>query len=357
MSEHEVYIIAEIGINHNGSLDNCFKRIDAAASAGCNAAKFQFFKAATLYPKSAGRLRWKDKKGAYSYNIYDATEKFSMPENWIEKLIYYCKRRNIDFLSSVFDIKEVNFLIKMGLTKIKLSSYTVTNLPLIEHCARKGLQIIMSTGGASLSEIEDAASEVMRHHKMLSLLHCSLAYPTKLSECNLGVMETMRLTFCGIPIGFSDHTAEVFDAAVQAVYLGAKVIEKHITLDKKMPGPDQFFALEPSELKLMVKKIRQAERVVKKGRPNINKLIYGLTSKAPTAREMYLRDFSYMFLFARRSLKRGEIIRVSDIMILRPGNKKHGLEPKFLGFFKKYKITAKKDINFEEPITWGCILQ
>lgn len=354
---HEpVYIIAEIGINHNGSIENCFKMIDAAVEAGCNAVKFQLFKAKYLYPQSAGSLDWKNAEKEYSYNIYEAAERFELPEDWIDKLMNYSEDREIDFLSSVSDRTGVDLLAKKGIKRIKLSSYTITNIPLIDHCAKTALPIIMSTGGATLSEIEEAVTTVSKYHNNLTILHCSIKYPTDLTDCNLGVIETLRVVFPTIDVGYSDHTIEISDAAVQAVYLGASVIEKHITRNKKMEGPDHFFALEPAELRKMVRDIRQAELSYIRGDFKIEKSVYGSTAKVTYSHEKYLRDFAYMCLFSAKDIKEGEIITDKDIAILRPGKKKRGLEPKYLKLFEEYKVTAKRNIVFEEPITWDAIL-
>lgn len=355
-TKNEVYVIAEIGINHNGSLDNCYKLIDAAAGANCDCVKFQYFSADKLYPKSAGKLNWNKGKRRYSYDINAAVKSFELPKRWIKNIIYHCNQRKIDFLSSVFDIEAVNYLVRQGMRAIKLPSYVITNIPLVEHCARFKIPLILSTGGAILGEIEEAVNSVNRYHNRLSLLHCTIKYPTELKECNLGVIETLMHAFSGINIGWSDHTAEVSDAAVQAIYLGAEIIEKHITLDKRMEGPDHFFSLEPAELKKMVKDIREARVKFEKGDFKINKVLYGNSSKVIQPHERYLRNFAFVTLFAKRNIKRDERIYVADISLLRPGMKIQGLEPKYIKLFTDYKITAKKDIAPEDPITWECIL-
>lgn len=355
MNRKVVYIIAEIGINHNGSIDNCYRLIDAAKEAGCNSIKFQFFKAKNMYPRSAGRLDWQDKKRKYSYDIYNACKSFELPGGWIKILMKYCAKRKIDFLSSVFDARGASFLIRNGIKMIKLSSYTITNLPLIEYCARFKLPIIMSTGGTTFVEIEEAVRVVNKYHNRLSLLHCSLKYPSKLEECNLGVIETLSRAFPRNRIGYSDHTEEISAAAVQAVYLGAEIIEKHITLGKKMEGPDHFFALEPKELKKMVRDIRMAEKDIASGNVKINKNIYGSPAKIVFEHERYLRNFCFASIFAARDIRKGERIKCGNLRILRPGKRERGLEPKFLDLFKKYKIFAIKDIRKEEPIDWEKI--
>jgi len=353
---NKVYIIAEIGINHNGSLENCYRMIDASVESGCNAAKFQLFSAKNLYPKSAGQMDWKDDKSEYSYDIYEAVKNFELPEKWIEKLISYCESKNIDFMASVFDVSGLDYIVEKGMKIIKLSSYAITNIPLIEACAKKRLPIIMSTGGATLAETEDALNCVLKYHDNVKILHCSIAYPTDLKDINMGVLNTFKYAFPNIKYGYSDHSLEVSDAAIQSVYLGGIVLEKHITLNKKMDGPDHFFALEPEELKIMVSDIRNAEEDYINDNFKIDEVIYGSSARICYEQEKYLRDFAYMTLFLKKDVKKGEIIFSNDISILRPGKKRRGLEPKYLQLFKDNIIFAKKDILFEDPLQWEMIL-
>jgi len=352
----KTYIIAEIGINYNGSLDNCYKMIDVAYEAGCNAAKFQIFTAKNMYPKSAGKLDWKNEKEEFSYSIYEAVEKFQLPDLWIDKLILYCHEKEIDFMASVFDNDGLNIMVEKGMKVIKLSSYTITNIPLIEAASKTGLPIIMSTGGATIGETEEAVRTVLNYHNNLTILHCSIQYPTKLQNVNMGVMDTFSKVFPNINVGYSDHSEEPSPAPVESIYLGGTVVEKHITLDKKMEGPDHFFALEPSELKIMVKDIRKAEIDYKNNNFSINEIIYGNTEKICHEHEQYLRDFCYMSLFAKKDIKKGEVIVPEDISILRPAKKDKGLEPKYLKLFIENNVTASQDISFEDPIKWEMIL-
>jgi N,N'-diacetyllegionaminate synthase len=352
----KTFVIAEIGINHNGSIGNAFRMIDAASNAGCHAAKFQLFTAKNLYPKSAGRLDWHDNVKKYSYNIYEAVESFELPLNWIDKLMAHCKRAGVEFISSVFDEKGMMELIHRGLKKIKLSSYTITNLPLIEVAAKTELPIIISTGGATLGEIEDAVNVIRTFHDNIALLHCSIKYPTELKDCNMGVLDTFKFAFPNILRGYSDHTCEVSDAAVQSIYLGGSVLEKHITLDKNMEGPDHFFALEPQELKKMVSDIADAEVHYTRNKIKIDPVIYGSSEKQTYKHEKYLRDFAYMTLFSKKSIKKGEVISPNDIAILRPGKKEIGLLPRYLKLFQEHRIIAKRDIQIEESLNWDAIL-
>lgn len=351
-----VYVIAEAGINHNNSLDNCHRLIDIAADCGCECIKFQFFTAEKLYPRSAGRLDWGAKGKKYSYEIFDAVKSFELPKAWIKTLIEYCKKKKINFLASAFDENGVDYLINCGMDMIKIASYSVTNTVLIEYCARYKIPIIMSTGGATLGEIEQAAGIINKYHNKLTILHCSIKYPTKLNECNLGVIQTLRYAFPDNAIGYSDHTKEVSLASVQAVYLGAEIIEKHITFDKNMSGPDHFFALEPPELSKMVQHIREAEKKIASGGSNsIDRKLYGSSQKITFSHEKYMRNFCYSSIFAGRVIKSGEIIRGQDLRILRNGKKQSGLEPKYLRLFDLYPVRAAKDIQFEEAVGWDKI--
>jgi len=349
------YIIAEIGINYNDSLENCYKMIDASSEAKCSAVKFQLFSAKNLYLKSAGELDWKNDNEEYSYDIYEAVEKLELPIEWIDRLINYCKIKNIDFMTSVFDIDGLNFIIKKEIKNIKLSSYTITNLPLIEAVAKTNLPIIMSTGGASIGETEKAVNEVLKYHNKLTLLHCSIQYPTQLKDVNMRILDTFSKVFPDIKRGYSDHTREVSDAPIQSIYLGGSVVEKHITLDKNMKGPDHFFAIEPHELKQMVLDIREAEKKYLSNDFTIDKIIYGNTAKICHEHEKHLRDFAYMSLFSKKNIKKNEIINIENISILRAGSKEKGLDPEYLKLFKEHEVRASIDIGFESPIRFELL--
>lgn len=352
----KTFVIAEIGINHNGSLRNAFRMIDAAVDAGCSAVKFQLFTANNLYPKNAGHMDWRDSVKEYSYDIFQAVKAFELPLNWIDRLMAYCNRAGIEFLSSVFDENCLMELVKKKLKKIKLSSYTITNLPLIEVAAKTDVPIILSTGGATLGEIEEAVDTIKKYHSNVTLLHCSIKYPTELKECNMGVLDTFKFGFPNIGRGYSDHTREVSKAAVQSIYLGGSVLEKHITLDKNMNGPDHFFALEPQELKKMISDIADAEAMYVKNKIKIDPIIYGSSEKHTYRHERYLRDFAYMTLFSKKNIKKGEVISPTDIVILRPGKIKGGLLPRYFKLFMDNKIVAKRDLKTQEPLLWDAIL-
>ena len=347
-------IIAEIGINHNNNLDIALQLIQDCAKAGANIAKFQYYKADFLYPKNAGKLEWKDNNKTYSYDIYEASKKYELSDEWIDILIQKCKECNIEFMASVFHKEGLDFLIKKGMKKIKIASSNITNLPLIEECAKTKLPLYISTGGANLSEVCEAVDVVLKYHNNLVLLQCNLDYPVSLDNVNLGVLETYKKAF-GVKVGFSDHTKEIYEAAEQALYLGADVIEKHVTFDKTAQGPDHFFALDMSELKLLVNKIKQAQKNLENNNYEIDKKLYGKTQKVCLDFERGGREFGYPSLFVNRDIKKGEIITQKDILILRVAKRERGLEPKYLNLFIQNKIKATKEIKAFDSIKWETI--
>ena len=348
-----VTIIAEIGINFNGDFGTCLALIDAAAAAGCDVAKFQAFSADTLYPRSAGMLAWKDENGGTAYDIYTAVKKNELPRAWVGPIMDHCRRRGIGFLASVFSADDARFLVEAGAGALKLSSSSVRNRPLIDRCAAHGVPLIVSTGGSRLGEVEDVVDTVCGHHNQLTLLHCNLQYPTPPEDCHLGAIGTLAAAFPGVAVGYSDHTAHATAAPVQAVALGATVIEKHITLDRRMPGPDHFFALEPDDLTAMVAAVRSAEA----GRlPAPDPVLVGSSAKRVGEGERYLRDFVANQLFARRAIAKGEIITADDLIVLRRGEKGAGMAPEYLSLFTVHTVCAARDIEREAPVDWGCIL-
>jgi sialic acid synthase SpsE/mRNA-degrading endonuclease toxin of MazEF toxin-antitoxin module len=343
-----VKIIAEIGINFNSKLELVKKLIDIASNSGCDFAKFQLFKANGMYPKSAGTLDWKDETKEYSYDIYEAVKKFELPYEWLDELIEYCEYKNIEFLASIFSFEDLEIYKKLNLKYIKLASYSITNLPLIEEVAKSGMYIFLSTGGSYLSEVDEAVRMIRKYHNNFTLMHCSIAYPTKLNEVNMGILDTFKNAF-ECEIGYSDHTAEIYEAPLQAKLLGASVVEKHITFDKNANGPDHFFALDEKELKIMVDKLKNEKNI------KLDKNIYGSTKRIPYPQEEYLRNFAYHQLFINKDIKLGELITQNDISILRRAKKEKGLEPKYWYLFKN-GIVASKDLKNEDVLKWDNVL-
>ena len=340
-------IIAEIGINFNGKLELAKKLIDIASNSGCDFAKFQLFRADSFYPKSAGELDWFDGKKKYSYDIYKAVKKFELPYEWLDELVEYSNKKNIRFLASVFNFDDLEIYKKLNLEYIKLASYSISNLPLIEEVAKTGMHIFLSTGGSYLSEVDEAVRLIRKYHNNFTLMHCSIAYPTPLDKVNMGIIDTFKKAF-NCEVGYSDHTAEIYEAPLQAKLLGASVIEKHITFDKNAKGPDHFFALDEKELKIMVEKLKNVT-------PALDEQIYSSTERICYPHEEYLRNFAYHQLFVNKDIKKGEVITQKDISILRRGKKEKGLKPKYWYLFKN-GIVAKKDVLNETPLNWEHIL-
>ena len=350
----KTYIIAEIGINHNQDKNICLDLIRAAADAGCDAAKIQFFRAKYLYSPKSGKLSWKDDKKRYSYDIFLAAKRTETPAVWLDDIVSCCRDNKVEFLASVFDEEGLDLLIKKGLKKIKIASSMITNMPFIRYCARTGLPVLLSTGGSDLGEVSKAVYAITAFHSKITLLQCTLGYPASPDECNLGVLKTYSEAFPFAKTGFSDHTSLIYEASVQAVHLGASVIEKHITLDKKMSGPDHFFALEPKELKLMVAKIRGAEIKQRKSAP-IDKRLLGKSCKEVLKSEAYLRDFIFPVIFSRRSIKKSELISPGDLLVLRKANFKEGLPADYSGLFAVARIRARRNISAFTPLKYEDI--
>jgi len=341
------FIIAEIGINHNRDINIAKKMIDASIKAGCDAVKFQTFKAEELYPKSAGKLDWEDKKEKYSYDIFENVRKFEYPLEWIDKIHEYCKNKGIVFFSSVCDEKSVDLLHKKGIKLLKTTSYAITHLPLIEYIAKTKLPMIMSTGGSTLQEIKEAYKIAKKHNNQIMIMHCVAKYPTPLENANINIIETLKKEFPEAIIGYSDHTEDPIKAPITSIVKGSKLIEKHITLDRKMKGPDHFFALEPEQIKEMVKAIRETEKKIKNNeKVEIDEIVLGSGERKTLDIEKHLRNFAYRTIFTKKEIKKGELLTKDNLSILRRGKREKGLDPKeWFNIIGKKK--ANKDLDIE----------
>lgn len=332
-----VIVIAEAGVNHNGSVDSALHLIDAAREAGANAVKFQSFKAERLASASAPKASYQVRTTGSAGNQFDMLRRLQLSESDQHRLAEHCKACDIEFLSSAFDIESLVFLVRdLGMNRIKVPSGEIVNAPLLLEAARLGKPVILSTGMSTLDDIEQALGVLAfgygtslqppsvqafaaayrdtgsRAHlnQNVTLLHCTTEYPAPFDEVNLRAMETMRKTF-GLPVGCSDHTTGVA-VAVAAVALGAGVIEKHFTLDRTLPGPDHKASLEPSELKAMTQAIREVESAL------------GAASKQPTDSELKNRPIVRCSLVAARDIEQGEKFSPDNLTIKRPGT---GISP------------------------------
>ena len=326
------YIIAEAGSNHNGSLKQAKKLIDVAVEAKADAVKFQLYKAETLYSKYTPEFSYLKGK-----NPYELIKSIETPREWIKELVDHCKKNNIDFLASAFDFEAVDLLNKY-VSAFKTASVEIVDLELIKYTAEKGKPMIISTGMANLGEIEDVINAIKSIGiEKIILLHCNSLYPTPTEIVNLKAMETMKNAF-KIPIGFSDHTLGIH-IPIAAVAMGACVIEKHFTLDRTLPGPDHSFAIEPDELKEMVRFIRDVENAQGEGIKEKSEL---------ESEEMYIK--ARRSIHAKVDIPKGVKITRDMLIIKRPG---YGIKPKFIGLVMGRE--TKKDIKEDEWITWDMI--
>jgi len=326
------FIIAEVGSNHNGSLEQAKELIDVAVEAGASAVKFQIFQAEKHYSKYTPEFSYL--KGKSTYELIKSLE---LPREWIEDLAEYCESKDIIFLATPCDFDAVDLLDKY-VPAFKITSFEIVDLELIKYAAGKGKPMIISTGMANLGEIEEAIKAIKSAgNEDIILLHCNSLYPTPVEVVNLKAMETMRTAF-KVPIGFSDHTLGIH-ITIAAVAMGACVIEKHFTLSRKMEGPDHSFAIEPDELKEMVRCIREVEKAKGSGIKEKSDLESG---------EMYVK--ARRSIHAKINIPKGTKITRDMLIIKRPG---YGIKPKFIDVVVGRE--AKRDVKEDEWITWDVI--
>ena len=306
-------IIAEAGVNHNGDLNLAKQLIDLAVAAGADIVKFQTFNANRLVTRTAKKADYQAQTTNSEETQHDMLRRLELTEAMHHELIAYCKIRNIAFLSTGFDIESVDLLFSLGQECFKIPSGEITNLPYLRHIGQLGKTVILSTGMATLADIE-AAIEVLEQagtpRNKLTVLHCTTEYPTPMAEVNLRAMQSIQLAF-GVPVGYSDHTQGI-EVAIAAVAMGATVIEKHFTLDRDLPGPDHQASLGPAELTAMVTAIRNIEVALGDG---IKRLTPSEARNRPVARKS---------LVTIRSIKAGEIFTAENISTKRPGT---GISP------------------------------
>jgi N-acetylneuraminate synthase len=329
-----VFVIAEAGVNHNGSLDLALQLVDAAKASGADAVKFQTFRADLLATRSAHKAAYQERTTANSESQFQMLQRLELDEAAHRCLIEHCREVGIQFLSSPFDAQSADLLDAMDLPLYKIPSGEITNLPFLEHLAGKGRPLILSTGMSTLGEVEEAVELLKTAGATeLTLLHCVTEYPAPYADVNLRAMLTLKMAF-GLPVGYSDHTPGI-EIAIAAVALGAEVIEKHFTLDRSLPGPDHAASLEPGELQQMVTAIRHVEAALGNG------------IKAPAACELPNISVARKSLVAFRPLPAGHRLTAGDLDIKRPGN---GLAPKMIPALIGRRLRAALDKD--EVITW-----
>jgi pseudaminic acid synthase len=302
------YVIAEAGANHNRDLDTAKALIDVAAEAGADAVKFQTYTAEGMYSRKTPNPSYLDKADLLKdqETVWQLIKRVEIPWEWHEQLAAHAAGAGLHFLSTPFEEAAVDVLESVGVPAYKIASYEITHLPLIRHCARTGKPLLISTGMASLADIEralDAANSA--GCESIALLHCAINYPPRFEDLNLRAIETLRAAF-QLPVGWSDHTPG-YAADVAAVALGAVMVEKHYTLSREQEGPDHPFALEPSELKAMITAIRQTE------------VALGSAVKRVTEAEAEMYRIGRRSLVAARDLRAGDVLGADDVAIKRPG--------------------------------------
>lgn len=330
------FIIAEAGVNHNGDINLARKLVDAAKEAGADAVKFQTFKAENVVTKYAETADYQKRTTGFG-SQYEMIKKLELSEHEFRELAEYARERDTIFLSSPFCNESVDLLDEIGVPAFKIASGEITNIPLLKHISSKEKPVILSTGMATLGEIEEALKAIKNGGVTdIILLHCVTSYPAKIEEINLRAIQTLKHAF-KLPVGFSDHTIDIMVPAV-AVALGACVIEKHFTLNRKMPGPDHKASLEPYEFKEMVKVIRDIEKALGDG------------IKKPTEDEERIKKFARRSIVAKINIPKGALITEDMLALKRPNM---GIPPNFLNVIVGRK--AASDIKKDELITWDKV--
>lgn len=327
-----VFIIAEIGVNHNGDLLLAKKMILEAKKAGVDAVKFQSFKADKLVAKDAKKADYQVKNTGKQESQYDMIKKLELSEEDHIYLKKICDDEGIMFLSSPFDEESAKLLLSLGIDTVKIPSGEITNLPYLENIGSLYKNIILSTGMSNLDEIKEAIKVLNKNNdKNITVLHCNTEYPTPMEDVNLLAIKTMEKEL-NLPIGYSDHTDGI-EVSIGAVALGATVIEKHFTLDKTLEGPDHKASLEPKELKMLVDGIRNIEKALGNG------------IKVPSSSEKKNIPIARKSIVAKTNIKKGDIFTEENLTIKRPGD---GISP--MKWYNVLGQRAKKDFVADERI-------
>lgn len=331
---NRVLIIAEAGVNHNGDMAMAKRLIDAAADAGADLVKFQTFNANRLVTRSAKKADYQVQATGSGESQHDMLRRLELDLPMHEELIAHCATRGIAFFSTGFDVESIDMLIGLGQDHFKIPSGEITNLPYLRHIGRLDKKVIVSTGMATLGDIEAALAALEQagtQRANLTVLHCTTEYPTPMNEVNLRAMQGIAAAF-GVPVGYSDHTAGI-EVATAAVAMGATVIEKHFTLDRTLPGPDHQASLEPHELKAMVSAIRNIEAALGDG------------VKRLTPSEERNKLIARKSLVAMQAIRQGEHFSVANVGAKRPGT---GMSP--MRWDEVMGKAAKRDFAADELI-------
>jgi N,N'-diacetyllegionaminate synthase len=332
----KVFIIAEAGVNHNGSLKTAKKMIDEASIAGADAVKFQAFKADKLVSKTADMADYQKKNlNKKNTSQYEMLKKLEFGENEFIELNNYCLGKKIKFMASPFDNESIDFLAQIEAFPLKIPSGEIVNYPYLEKIGKLNKEVILSTGMSTLGEIEAALNLLTAsgtHISKITVLHCNTEYPTPFEDVNLKAMITIKSAFPGIKVGYSDHTLGI-EVPIAAAALGAEVIEKHFTLDSDMEGPDHKASLTPELLKEMVKAVRNIEKA------------FGNGIKTPSRSEQKNIKIVRKSIVASKDIKEGEVFTPENLTLKRPGT---GLSPMLWNMIVRKK--SSKDYIKDEQI-------
>ncbi len=330
----KTFIIAEIGVNHNGDVKTAQKLVDAAVDAGVDAVKFQTFKSELVISQNAPKAEYQKKATGENESQLEMVRKLELDENAHKELLQYCQKKGVVFLSTPFDFDSIDLLDSLGLEIFKIPSGEITNLPYLRKIGTLKKKIILSTGMSDLKEVNKALDILMKAGTSLvniSVLHCNTEYPTPFCDVNLQAMVMMKKKF-GMKVGYSDHTLGI-EVPIAAVALGAEIIEKHITLDRKMEGPDHRASLEPQEFKQMVQAIRSIEQSLGDG------------EKKPSCSEKKNIFIARRSIVASSPISKGDVFCEKNITVKRPAA---GLSP--MKWDKVLGSKAKRDFGQDEMI-------
>lgn len=330
------YIVAELSANHHQKFENAVKLIKAAKKSGADAVKLQTYTPETITIACKNdffRIKGTIWEGKYLFDLY---KEAYTPWEWQPKLKKIADDIGIDLFSTPFDLTAVDFLEQMDIPAYKIASFEVVDIPLIQKIAKTGKPIIMSIGMATLDEVEEAARTIRNEgNNQLAILKCTSAYPAPLEDLNLVTLQHIAKTF-NVVVGLSDHTIGT-DIPIAAVSLGASIIEKHFTLSRSIPGPDNAFSLEPSELKKMIQTVRNTEKA-------LGKVHYGVSKN-----EEVSRNFRKS-LFVVKDIKAGEKLSPENVRSIRPG---YGLHPRYYG--EVIGMCALRKIKCGTPLSWDLL--
>ena len=331
---NKVFIIAEAGVNHNGSIELAKKMVDAAKESCVDAVKFQTFKAERVVSKKAEKAQYQKDATNESESQFEMLKKLELDVEAHKELIAYCEKKSIMFLSTPFDHDSIDMLHDLGLEIFKIPSGEITNLPYLRHIGSLGKKVVLSTGMSNLKEVGDALNILINagtSKDNITVLHANTMYPTPMEDVNLNAMLTIQKEF-GVSIGYSDHTLGI-EVDIAAVALGASVIEKHFTLNNKMDGPDHKASLEPNELKSMVLAIRNIEQAL------------GSSKKFPSYSEVPNIEHSRKSIIAKVNIKKGEVFNEDNITTKRPAT---GVNP--MRWYDVIGQISMKDYDIDDKI-------